>query len=532
MQIADVSLGNPAGYGSAPFLSVKRADVGVKLLPLLRNEIEVRRVALDGLSATLISRSDEENNWKDLGKKDSGPRQPTDEPAPKTSIAGIDIKDAVLIYRDEAEKSLTRLTKLNVRTGALGSDAPVPVKLDFDYDDGKPDSTLSLVIESLIRRMPDTTRVELKELVVKGKPGKEGTEFSARAPALLFDWEAETLAPVTFSITYGELPLRVTAKGVKMLSARVVTGSITVDRLSPRKLMPSFGIKVPNTRDPTALTALAVTSAYRLTEKALALSRLDLTLDDTRMRGDLGVDDLETKALSFDLGVDRIDVDRYREPEVKPQKGAKRPPPVDLPRDALRNLNASGVLRVTHAKLADMTFDDVRVPVEAAAGRVRVTPKARLFGGTYEGDITLNAKPQKLRLSMNERVRGIDIGALVNAAFDSTRVVGRGDANIVLNGTGNTDVEILKSLTGKVDTNVLQGAFNGVDLWFELRRAMALIKRTEMPTRTGPVRTAVQDALRQRHDRKRGRPQRRPPCRHGLHKGAWQGHAGNRQPGD
>ena len=176
----------------------------------------------------------------------------------------------MLIYRDEAEKSLTRLTKLNVRTGALGGDAPVPVKLDFDYDDGTPDSTLSLVIESLARRVPDTTRLELKELVVKGKPGKDGTAFSARAPALLLDWKAETLAPVTFAVTYGELPLRVTAKGEKMLSDRVITGAINVDRLSPRKLMPSLGMEVPNTRDPTALTALAVKSDYRLTEKALS----------------------------------------------------------------------------------------------------------------------------------------------------------------------------------------------------------------------------------------------------------------------
>ena len=124
LQIADVSLGNPAGYGTDPFLSVKRADVGVKLLPLLHKEIEVRRVALEGLAVTLVSRSDEDNNWKDLGKKTPRPkRQPTG-PAPKTSIAGIDIKDAALIYRDEAEKSLTRLTKLNVHTGALGGERP------------------------------------------------------------------------------------------------------------------------------------------------------------------------------------------------------------------------------------------------------------------------------------------------------------------------------------------------------------------------------------------------------------------------
>ena len=89
LQIADVSLGNPAGYGSEPFLSVKRADVGVKLLPLLHKEIEVRRVALEGLAVTLVSRSDEDNNWKDLGKKDSEPEAaaPKSPPRRRPSLA-------------------------------------------------------------------------------------------------------------------------------------------------------------------------------------------------------------------------------------------------------------------------------------------------------------------------------------------------------------------------------------------------------------------------------------------------------------
>src|SRR5512139_235050 len=96
LEVNDVRLGNPPGYGSDPFLSVTSANVGVKLLPLLHKQVEIRRVSIDGLSVTLISRGPEANNWKDLSES----KEPAAEPAggtAKTSIAGIDISKATLL---------------------------------------------------------------------------------------------------------------------------------------------------------------------------------------------------------------------------------------------------------------------------------------------------------------------------------------------------------------------------------------------------------------------------------------------------
>ena len=64
--VRDLKLGNPPGYGTDPFLTVREASVGVKLFPLLNKRLEVSRVAVDGLDVRLVSRGDEANNWKDL----------------------------------------------------------------------------------------------------------------------------------------------------------------------------------------------------------------------------------------------------------------------------------------------------------------------------------------------------------------------------------------------------------------------------------------------------------------------------------
>ena len=81
LNIHDVTLGNPPAYGKEPFLTVQTASVGVKLMPLLHKQVQVSRVAVEGLSVTLVSRSDDDNNWKDLGESQEK------EPAPSTGPA-------------------------------------------------------------------------------------------------------------------------------------------------------------------------------------------------------------------------------------------------------------------------------------------------------------------------------------------------------------------------------------------------------------------------------------------------------------
>jgi AsmA protein len=74
--------------------------------------------------------------------------------------------------------------------------------------------------------------------------------------------------------------------------------------------------------------------------------------------------------------------------------------------------------------------------------------------------------------------------------FETQRVSGKGSANIKLAGSGRNTDDIMKSLDGTVDFNVTDGALEGADLWYEIRRARALIKQQAMPERpSGAPRT-------------------------------------------
>ena len=509
LDIHDVTLGNPPGYGSEPFLSVQKASVGVKLIPLLKKRIEVSKVAIDGLAVTLVSRSETQNNWKDLGESKEPQPQSTG-PAPQTSIAGVDITKSSLVFRDEEKKSVTRLTGLEVHTGALGSSDPVDAEIRFDYDEGAAPTLAQIAAKARVQMLNDGDRLEVKDLDASGKWFGEPDEktkkqgepiaFSARSPALAVDMKAETLAPATFDVKLGDLPVRVTAKGEKLFGDYVVDGKIAIEKTSARKLMESFGVEPPVTSDPKALSALALQSDFRLTGKDMRLPSLNVTLDDTRISGSAGIEDLEADIapLRFDLNVDSINLDRYMAPAPEEKKGAPpaeaaaAKPPTDLPLEALRELDVRGQLRVGQAVVTKLPFSAIRLPVEVKSGRAHLGPtQAKLFGGTYDGDIVLDARPARATLSMNEHIKAVDIGAFMKAGFDTTRIAGKGNANAVLNASGNTDAAMFKSLAGKIDFDIRDGAVNGIDLWYEIRRALALFKRQPIPERTaGAPRTA------------------------------------------
>jgi AsmA protein len=524
LQVGDVSLGNPPGYGDEPFLTVSHVNVGVKLLPLLSKKVEVRRVAVEGLAVTLVSRGEDENNWKDLGGSDETPES---EPgsAPQATIAGLDVSKSTLIYRDEAGNSVTRLTGLEVHTGALGGGAPVDAEVAFDYDDGSGALVAHVETKARVVMPPGSSRIELQKVDVKAdwygspeegtaqpasaaalkvsntapvKPAGKPLAISVQSSSLVLDTEAETLSPATLDVKVGELPLTVTASGEKLFSAYVLNGKLAVPKVSPRAILRSFDIEEPVTADPNALTSLQLTSNFHLDEKQMLLSALDVALDQTRLKGSAGIDDLDTMALRFDLDVDGIDLDRYLGPdEPAAQAGSApaataAPEPTELPLDTLRELNAKGQLRVASLKLSGLQFTQIRLPLEAKDGRTRLGPtQARMYGGTYEGDIVIDARRALATLSVDEHVRSVDLGALMKAGLDTTRVAGSGNANAKLTATGNTDAALFRSLAGTIDFDVKDGAITGLDLWYELRRATALFKRQALPARpAGEPKTA------------------------------------------
>jgi AsmA protein len=115
--------------------------------------------------------------------------------------------------------------------------------------------------------------------------------------------------------------------------------------------------------------------------------------------------------------------------------------------------------------------------------------KAQLYGGDYAGDITLDSRGATPALQLNQRMTGIDVGQLLNDLAKSRRLLGRGNVTSNLTARGADSDTILKSLDGHVDMNLANGAVEGIDLWFEINRAVSLIQKQTLPSGSSSGRT-------------------------------------------
>jgi AsmA protein len=487
LQLGPVSLGNPEGFGAEPFLTLQHAALRVKLLPLLHKELQVGRIEIDGLDLRLQKNAAGKGNWEDFGEKSGAPvtaeaNPSSGPPASLEDLGGVLIKDSRISYNELV------VSNLNIDVGNVSQRAAVPVKASFDVDTGPGGNRTSLTGALDITLDTMAKRYGLAEVTLSGelqrKTAGRSLSWMFAAPSVDVDLVAQTLKAPTFSAHAGSARLSGSLAGDKIVDAPAFSGTFKLEPLVLREFMAQLGVDLPMTRDQKALSKLAAATAFSYAAKAVRFDKLDLQLDETRLRGALAVTNLDSKAITFDLNVDHIDLDRYLAPgSAAPQPAAKSgQKPAELPTTAVRTLNVSGNFSIDTAKAVGLALSNVRLTLGAKDGVVHLFPiKASLYGGEYSGDITYDAHEAVPSVKLDQQVTGVDIEPLLKDSINSERLSGRGNAGAKLVGVGRTSDVLMKNLSGRVDANLANGAVNGIDLWYEISRAQALLKQQAAP---------------------------------------------------
>ena len=535
LQTGPASLGEAPGFGDEPFVSIQGARVSVRVLPLLLGNVEIGSIRLDGARIRLITDEQGRDNWADLGQQDESAPTNTDAGRGEMpTVAGLAIRDASITMENRQEKTRRVVRDFNLDTGRLASGEPFELTTQFVLDQSASLSA-AVRIKATVTADLDRNTHRLAEpqidvtLSGQGYP-EAGIPIEIRADALQADiaqelytldglrmgtvWKGEGLPPAGVEVALDakqlaanlarqtvELPgldvriagahLTGSLTGEEILDAPRLTGALKLDELSPREWLPRVGVSLPQTRDADVLKRLSFTSKVALTSTSVELGDIVLKLDDTTAQGMVGVADIAAKALRFDLSVDRVDADRYLPPPLEQPAGAAADEgPTEIPVEMLRTLNARGQLVVGEAIFAGVTFTKLRLGVNARDGKVRFQPaEASMYGGQYRGDIGIDATGEAARISLDEHVSGVDFASLFKDLFESERVSGRGSLNVKLAGRGRNTDEVMKTLDGTLDFAVADGALEGADLWYEIRRARAMLKQQAVPERTGAART-------------------------------------------
>lgn len=501
LEIGPTTLSNAAGFTAENFAAVDNVQVRVKLLPLLRKEVEMDKVVLKGLALNLEKNRAGQTNWDDLTAESATTEKTPAEteaggaglPVNSLAIGGVEIADASLVWDDRSSNQKYTIRPFSLQTGAIRPGKPVAIDLALQMEGGAPVIKGTVNFNADVDLSESMQQIKLTGMVLdvdlqgEGLPG--GAVKSTLKTTADLDMEAQTLSTSQLTLAALDMVIEGNLAGKQILEdGRVITGKFQVQPFSPKQLVKSLGQPAPETSDPSVLGKADASWAIKLGSDQLALSDFLLHLDDTTVQGGLDVTHFEKPAIRFDLAVDSIDVDRYLPPASEEKTVAATPDTTTpataaaadsgaLPVAMLRELNLNGGLKIGSLKAFQLRSKDIVLNLSAQGGKLRLHPaSARMYEGSYDGDLQLDVRGKQPRLSMNETISKVNVGPLLLDMSGKDTLTGTTDARFTLNARGETPDQIKRSLNGDMSFSFSDGAVKGINLIRMIRKAKAALK--------------------------------------------------------
>ena len=457
--------------GKEEFLALDSARVAVAVMPLLSKQVQVQRVEVNGLKATLVKRKDGTLNIADLlggdAKKESAEKVGAGGTAStplQIDIAGIKVANAQFTWRDEKSGSTTALSNLDLGTGRVqadgakqtltidalslaakgksGADA-FELKLDAPKLNVSPEKAGGESL-SLTATLAGSGRTVAAKLVLSAV---EGNAQALKIGKLVFDLDAKT----------GETTVK--AHLDSPVAANLAAQTVALDKFSG-------SVDLANPQMPMKQLKLPLSGNLRadLAQQTVALE-LATQFDESKIATKLKVAKFSPLALGFDLDIDQLNVDKYLPPKKADDKTAKED---KLDFSALKGLDVNGTIRIGALQVSKLKLAKLNAKIAIAGGRLDVAPLTlNLYEGAANGSLSLNAAGNSLALKQN--LSGVSINPLMKDLADKDLLEGRGNVALDVTSHGDSVAAMKKALAGSASLSLKDGAIKGINLAQSLR---------------------------------------------------------------
>lgn len=391
------------------FAAVDSVKVSLALLPLLRKELIVDTVYIDGARAHIVKYKDGSSNFDDLLSKDD--EEPSDI---QFDIEGVNVTNSAADYKDEASGASYNIAKFNLKTGPVALAKPVNVNTDFFITANQPQiaaqvnlkatlvadtenkhfsakdidakikgdllggKEVSVTASGDIDAKPETKELLINELKlalagqfnganinialnVPSLSAQQNVVSSKQASVTLLQEKAdETLSANLVLADIKGSPQSLQSSGISGEIASVqgkrtvngkfsspFSGNLETMVFDLPKLIGNLIIKDP------ALPKGEMQGSFNLAAHAdinneLANSQFSLNIDETKLNGDISLASFKTPNIKFNLTADKLDLNKLL---AKPSKTAASNPPAKTdskPADltALKNLLLDGKVNI------------------------------------------------------------------------------------------------------------------------------------------------------------------------------------------
>ncbi len=513
LDLGSIQLSNAIGFGEKPFIALNQAQIRIKLLPLLSKQLVVDTIVVDGLRLNLSKNSEGISNWDDIIQRGSTSkpsdtkeeqqttiRQPGD--APILAIEGITISNANLLWDDQSTGQRYEIKGVNLQSGGIKDKEPTELTLSFSMAADQPAITANLLLNGEVTADFNKQKLKIDPLKVnidlQGEELPKGGLQTELMTTLLLDRAKDSMELQSLTFSANELRLTSSIFGHSLSSSPIFEGKLQLAKFSPRKLMSQFALPLPVTADSAVFSQFSMKTHFRADTKNIALSKLDISFDQSRLTGQLKLLDFTQPAYRFKLKLDQIDVDRYLPPPADaPSNGTtivEEPHSVTetalIPVETLRPLDAEGEFAVDKFTMNKIHAQFIKLAITAKSGQIRVDQTVkRFYDGSINGHIALDVRGKTPQIAVTEHAKKILAEPLIKDVADVDILSGMGSFNANLTTRGQTITQFKQNLSGKFDFTFSNGAIKGLNVAQELREAKAKITGKRSPTHRTKKRT-------------------------------------------
>jgi AsmA protein len=451
ISFSDLHLGNTSGFAEKDFLTVKSFEVQLKLLPLISKNIQIKRFVINEARVLLVKNKDGGVNWEfskatpekeGVSKKEKDAEAPVGKtpkiglPISTLTVGDLSIKNGIVLWFDHSTDTRKEVSDINLTVKDAALDRPVQFAFSAQMDQ--------------------------QPLSLEGSVG-----------------------PLAKGLEGGSVPLDLSVKALKELSMRLkgnlqnpvtspaVNLDIEVAEFSPRKLVAALGQTFPiATADPKVLNRVALKAQVKATSEDVSVSSGLMDLDDSKLNFSMQASEFSRPAITFDLNLDQINLDRYLPPPSEEKSAAeksaqpaaaKKGPKTDY--TPLRRLIMDGQLKIGKLTVSKAKIQDILLKVTAKNGIINLDPlQLKMYQGGAAGKAALNVQQDVPKSNLDLNVNNIQINPPLKDVLQKDILEGATNAKFTLSMIGDDPASIKKSLNGEGTFVFNDGAIKGIDL--------------------------------------------------------------------
>lgn len=528
-----------------PFVELEQVRLGLKVMPLLRGQIEMSDVVLREPQIYLELDKQGVGNWEQLtGGADSGDaaastENPEDVSSGEASgieidIAQVQIVDAQIIFNDLSVGERYELKDFNFSASNINFEEYFPVDMRFDLlaSGITANSDISMKMNYAL----DQERLEINDLKyqVNANFSKENMAIQgdlatnvaidlAKSYYNISSFEAD-LGVLSPAISSESVPLKLKFKGaLDLLDSEIIlsdlnanslgmningdinvqnfsekpliSGRLETNKFDLKKIMADLGLPAIETQDPSVLTQVQYKASISGPANHLGFKAIQAKLDDTSIDGNVQYH-LETGAIKSVLNVDQINVDRYLAPEVAisestaPEQAANREPVAEeplVPTEVVRSLIIDSQINVSDLTAADgLKMQNIHLALKANKGVVNVSKlTANLYQGSLSASANLDARSDNPRYKLHSELIQVQLAPLLKHFAETDLVSGQINFLADLSGSGNYLSDVKTSLQGAANYAIANGEIKQ-NLLKPVCEGFALINKDQLSAESWP----------------------------------------------